>query len=335
MVHVVRGSRLLTPSTAGRPTWVNVRTLVGVTVVATSYFVGYFTAINKAKTWTVKHFEEKGDRQKITENFRTNRAISDQQPDGWHPVHIFHANQWFDEGNRRSNKKFPKGSQAKQDKIVLALTAELHPKKGSSHYFFLDLAANDAELLSNSLLLEKNGWDGLCIEPNPAYWYYLAHRRCTVAAAFVGEDMMPVNVYLGNGIYEGAFGGVVHEEMDNHQLNADQQTKIEKRYTVSLPSLFRKFQVPPVIDYFSLDVEGAEHLIMKDFPFQDYQINILTVERPKEDLKMLFGKNGLVYVMNLTAWGETLWVHKSTIAAGLTTEKVKKIVHDICQKSCY
>jgi len=33
--------------------------------------------------------------------------------------------------------------------------------------FFVDLAACHAIYLSNTYLLEKNGWEGLCIEPNP------------------------------------------------------------------------------------------------------------------------------------------------------------------------
>lgn len=260
------------------------------------------------------------------------------ESDGWHPIHVYHGKPWF-EGKRRNNRKFPKGSQVNQDKIVLALTSELDSREGQQQRYFVDLAANDAELLSNSLLLEKNGWSGLCIEPNPVYWYYLAHRKCAVAAAFVGgvEDMVPVDVHLGEGIYDGAFGGIINEEMDNNEksLTDSKQLTTERRYTVSLHTVFQKFQVPHVIDYLSLDVEGAESLVMKDFPFSEYQINLITIERPKLDLHSLLTANGLVYVMNLTTWGETLWVHNALIASGLTVDKVKGIVNGICGISCY
>ena len=54
-------------------------------------------------------------------------------------------------------------AQVHQDEIVVDLVG----KDG----FFIDLAANDAKELTNTLALERDhGWNGLCIEPNPAYW---------------------------------------------------------------------------------------------------------------------------------------------------------------------
>jgi hypothetical protein len=264
-----------------------------------------------------------------------------EESDGWHPIYVYHGKKWI-EGKKRKRRKFPIGSQAKQDKIVLALTSgemgSSFSKGGSQNnrYYFVDLAANDAELLSNSLLLERNGWEGLCIEPNPVYWYYLAHRRCAVAAAFVGgvEDTVPVDVHLGDGIYNGAFGGIVHNEMDNKNNNP--QLSMERRYTVSLQTVFHKFHVPSVIDYLSLDVEGAEYLVMKDFPFTKYQVNIMTIERPKQELRTLLTENSLVFVMNLTTWGETLWVHNSLLTTGgMTVDLIKGVVSKVCGISCY
>jgi hypothetical protein len=145
-------------------------------------------------------------------------------------------------------------------------------------------------------------------EPNPIYWYRLAHRKCDIAAAFVGgkEDMQPVDVSMTNEEY----GGIVGDKMDNHQ-KARQHT--DKRYTISLKSLFQEFQVPSTIDYMSLDVEGAEELVMEHFPFQLYTIRFMTVERPKPSLQKILKRNGYQFVMMLVYWGETLWVHESVL----------------------
>ena len=63
----------------------------------------------------------------------------------------------------------------------------------SREKFFVDLASNDAVTSSNTLLLEQNNWRGLCIEPNPIYWYRLAsYRTCSVIGAMVGGE--PENV---------------------------------------------------------------------------------------------------------------------------------------------
>ncbi len=217
-----------------------------------------------------------------------------------------------------------------QDEIILTLMAKLDKKATSSSankksppHFFIDLAANDSKYLSNTLRLENNGWEGLCIEPNPIYWYNLAHRSCTVVAAFVGgvEDKVPIQARLDNGV----FGGIVGEAMDNTDEKSAGGT-IVSRYTVSLLSVFQKFNVPDSIDYLSLDVEGAESLVMMDFPFEKYQFKFMTVERPKPELQTLLAANGYLFVGKIIHWGETIWMHNST---ALDLDEVKEIVSGI------
>jgi len=304
------------------------RNLVAAAIV---FLLGYWVGLGQKFTneWGKEAVRIEVIKSKSSSAVEESRISSDSvnESDGWHPIYVYHGNQGL-EGVKGPG--FPTGSQAKQDKIVMALTSDefssLFSTGGKQKRYFVDLAANDAEALSNTLLLEENGWEGLCIEPNPIYWYRLAHRRCAIAAAFVGgvEDAVPVDVHLGDGMGRGAFGGIVDNEMDNK--NKPPSTT-ERRYTVSLPTAFQKFHVPSVIDYFSLDVEGAESLIMKDFPFTKFLINIMTVERPKPDLRTLLTANGLVYVMDLTKWGETLWVHNSSLTkSGITVDLIKEVV---------
>ena len=96
------------------------------------------------------------------------------------------------------------------------------------------------------------------------------------------------------------------------------------RYTAPIMEVLQKFHVPTIIDYLSLDVEGSEYEIMKDFPFESYTIRVMTVERPNRKLKLLLQEKGYVYLAELATWGEYLWAHTST---GLTPEhpKIKKI----------
>eukprot|EP00984_Skeletonema_dohrnii_P025815 scaffold15000_cov143-Skeletonema_dohrnii-CCMP3373.AAC.1 len=236
---------------------------------------------------------------------------------GWHDISVYF-------GDRNSIKEEAK-SQVGQDDIISNLMSLYHrsssskQKKGTirnttteaevpDQMYFVDLAANDAINLSNTFKLEQMGWDGLCIEPNPVYWYRLSHRKCAVAGAFVGgkTDMQQVDVSLSNK----AFGGIIGDKFDNKEEH--EQTK-EKRFTVSIKSLFQKFNVPQRIDYFSLDVEGAEELIMKDFPFDDYTVHFATVERPKPELQKLLKDHDYHFVMQIVNWGETLWVHGSVL----------------------
>ena len=253
-----------------------------------------------------------------------------ERVNGWHPIHVYYGEVELDENPSDSY------SQAKQDEIILTLMAmtlqrdNRTSQEGGGNddndihhtaHFFIDLAANDSKDLSNTLRLENNGWDGLCIEPNPSYWYNLAHRSCTVVAAFVGgvQDKVPVQARFDNG----AYGGIVGETMDNTK---EAGGAIVSRYTVSLLSVFRQFHVPKSIDYLSLDVEGAESLVMMDFPFDMYMFKFMTVERPRPDLVALLEANKYIFVGKIADWGETLWMHNST---ALEVKEVKDVVSGI------
>ena len=128
--------------------------------------------------------------------------------------------------------------------------------------------------------------------------------------------MQQVDVSLSNN----AFGGIIGDEFDNKE---EDKKRKETRFTVSIKSLFKKFNVPRRIDYFSLDVEGAEELIMKDFPFDDYTVHFMTLERPKPELQKLLRDHDYHFVMQLVTWGETLWVHES-ILKDVSLKDVKK-----------
>ena len=240
---------------------------------------------------------------------RSITAVNTDNQDGWHPINVYYG--------EKKGLKVPSDqewfAQVHQDRVLVDLL-------GSGGYF-IDLAANDASEYSNTLSLEKHGWNGLCVEPNPTYWYRLSHRKCTVVGALVGAKHEPVQVS-----FRGVFGGIVGK-MDGKLANRKKEphSKPQDRYTASFLSVLERFSVPASIDYLSLDVEGAEYMIMKEFPFDRYQIKVMTVERPSSELRLLLESNGYMFLKDLAWWGETLWAHRST---GLTPDhpKIKKIV---------
>ena len=202
-------------------------------------------------------------------------------------------------------------SQAKQDLMILSLTGEEDKNKKSRQKYFVDLAANDAQKLSNTLLLEQNGWKGLCIEPNSIYWYHLASvRTCTVIGAFVGgnqeDDGLEIDVELTTGV----MGGIVGEKFDNKKASNTN----EKRNLVSLLTVFQETRVPVIVDYLSLDVEGAESLVLEDFPWKLYNFKFITVERPKVELIEMLHAHGYEKATDITFWGETLWFNKDLVS---------------------
>jgi hypothetical protein len=228
--------------------------------------------------------------------------------DGWSLVHVFYG----DSKHIVDNSAIPRDyfqhvrwfSQARQDEFVAKL---LRYKRNG---YFIDLAANDPVKISNTYALETHfGWTGLCLEPNPVYWAGLSYRTCHTVGAVVGSNtMQEISFKFPN--RAGPKGGIVGKQFDNKQPSKFNEDHL--RFTVTLRDIFRRFGTPRVIDYLSLDVEGAEYFVMDSFPFHDFQFNVLTVERPSDVLSMLLSSNGYVLLKYLKRnSGETIWIHKS------------------------
>lgn len=199
-------------------------------------------------------------------------------------------------------------AQARQDEAIFTL---LHNK---SDGFFVDLAANDAILLSNTYSLEKRGWEGICIEPNDYYWRNLTHFRpnCRIVGAVVGSERnQPIYFYFAAGDHGGIAGG----GFDNGPKFIKDSSLA---YTVTLHEILQRYRASMTddylkttstgkftIDYLSLDVEGAEAFILEGFPLNEYTIHLITVERPKEPLRVLLEAHGFEQILRLSRWGET------------------------------
>jgi hypothetical protein len=210
------------------------------------------------------------------------------------PNAYFHSTKWF--------------SQLRQDLLVSLLL------RGKRDGYFVDLAANDAIRISNTYALETNfGWKGLAIEPNPLYWSGLSFRKCEVVGAVVGNRTGD-ELRFKFSKRAPPKGGLIGSDFDNkggEQSRSSNSNEEQMRFTVSLAQVFERFHTPDVIDYLSLDVEGAEYFIMESFPFQRYKFNLLTVERADDRLCDLLSKHGYVRLKQLKRWGETIWMHTS------------------------
>ena len=255
--------------------------------------------------------------------FKSSNTIRTNLPaalitEGWHPIHVNHGHrnliteeipEWWKLASIPQNKRGDEWfGQHGQDVAI----AKFFNFKCNS--FFVDLAANDAVWASNTFALESNfDWKGICIEPNPFYWFRLSFRKCHAVGAFVGEkNLDEVNVKLGFSKVTGPYSGIVGDKFDSKSVKNDES---QRRYTASLKHIFEVFHAPKVIDYISLDVEGAEDFIMTGFPFDEYQFLTMSVERPKEELRKLLEKNGMRHVMDFKR-GDTLWAHESVYKKG-------------------
>ena len=89
--------------------------------------------------------------------------------------------------------------------------------------------------------------------------------------------------------------GIIGFDRDGYGPDDSNSRKTKVR-TVSLAKLFRDFSVPSVIDYLSLDIEGAEAYVFSTFPWDEYTFLTLTVERPAKVLRESLKKHGYTYL---------------------------------------
>lgn len=152
--------------------------------------------------------------------------------------------------------------------------------------FFLDSGAADGVQGSNTLLLEASfGWNGICVEPNATFFGALVkNRRCScVNCCLYDRDGAVDFLETANWL-----GGIVNEYHPAHLQHAKATFQVPEdasgrplvvqKAACTVRSVLHDCAAPPVIDYWSLDTEGSEFAILKSFPFDEYEVRVLTVE---------------------------------------------------------
>lgn len=176
-------------------------------------------------------------------------------------------------------------SQYNQDKWVLSI---LNKRKDG---FFLDLASGDGIDISNTFLLEKNfNWKGICIEANDNLFKKLKiNRNCICDNSCIDNKIHNIKFSTNKTIELSS--GIIERGMDN-----ENQSDYVIKKTNTIKNILNKYDCPRVIDYFSLDVEGAEENIITSFPFKDYKFLTMSVERPSNKSKEILKQNGYIRV---------------------------------------
>lgn len=179
----------------------------------------------------------------------------------------------IDSATFKENLKNRATSQLGQELWVLE---RMDYKRGG---FFVEFGATDGVMLSNTYMLEKEfGWTGLCAEPNPQYYEKLVRNRsCIVSQDCIsGHTGEKVEFLLAE-----EYGGIV-DHLDNHNKARRKGFQDLGKYiqlsTISLNDYLKKNNALTTIDYLSIDTEGSEYEILRNFSFNHFKVNLITVE---------------------------------------------------------
>lgn len=198
-------------------------------------------------------------------------------------------------------------AQLGQDLWVLARSGH---KRGG---FFVEFGATDGVRLSNTWLLEqRHGWQGICIEPNPRMFTRLqANRRCTTASLCIGARSGETVRFVLAEEYGGRVDDMAADmHGDKRAAYAADPANVVSFETVSLHDALTQLGAPRDIDYLSIDTEGSEYDILAAFPFDRWNIRLITVEHNfsamREKIRALLEPLG--YVRTEAQWDD--WYEK-------------------------
>jgi FkbM family methyltransferase len=194
---------------------------------------------------------------------------------GWRPVvdrwHLQKRNyDWFDQ---TAAGKEGYHSQWGQDKWAVENIFK-HRRGG----FFVDIGAYNGVDISNTYYFEqKLGWSGICVEPSPKLFSELTqNRKCTcvqgcVAASDGEVEFLQVEDDETLNSLASALAETHDARVDSHRIN-----KL-KLPGFRLDTLLRNHKVQKA-DFVSIDTEGSEMEILRNFEWGSFEIGVLCVE---------------------------------------------------------
>jgi hypothetical protein len=154
--------------------------------------------------------------------------------------------------------------------------------------------------LSNTFFFDKClGWAGLCVEPTPDYWPELQkHRGCTLIKECISNENR--SVFMSR-------SGV------NSKLTGNGGYRRHRVQCNTLRHMLDRVGQRDV-DFWSLDVEGHESVVMHQYEPSDVHVSTMLIEdggQPPRAFDYLMNKKGFVKFYQLL--GDAVYVSRSSL----------------------
>ena len=168
--------------------------------------------------------------------------------------------------------------------------------------------------LSNTYTLEKKfKWKGVICEPdNRLHANILVKRKCFLETKPVGNSHNKNIYFFFKGLYDS-------------YSSSSYSPAAKKLKSISLNSLIKKYQLGKNIDYISIDTEGSELDIIKNFNFNKYNVKIFTIEhnfkkKIREDIYKILKKNNYQRVFKYISYMDDWYIKKNYHKFNLESE---------------
>ncbi len=160
-----------------------------------------------------------------------------------------------------------------EDRLLESLLKSLITYNG----FYVEVGSNEPRFISNTFLLYRRGWRGICIDPNEEL--IGKHRRIRprdrAVCAFVAHETQPLNfIQLSNNVLSTADPQYVPQFLAaGQQIVGTRQ--VQPR---SLTSILVAEQAPAQFDLLAVDAEEFDLSVLQSLDFQRFRPRLVMVE---------------------------------------------------------
>lgn len=187
--------------------------------------------------------------------------------------------------------------------LYTAIFGERWHMKRKGRPAYLDIAASHAKRWSSSWFFDRcMGWDGVCAQPNHAYWSELStERTCRLINTCLSDRVRKINFS-----YTAAFSGVVAELTDGQRVGVDgalheNPAHFGKHFkgiaeitcsTLAREMVKRDGMAISHFDFMRLDVEGYEFPVLRGIDWNRTKIDVIVTENRREGVRQYLNDLG-------------------------------------------
>lgn len=210
--------------------------------------------------------------------------------------------------------------------------------------FYLDVGCHDGIDISNTYLLDKTGWKGLCIDPFPRN-FETRTAQVVKAVVYSSDDH---EIEFDYSIEDPGCSGI-DSELGVHRDRLFSTTTIQKHKfkTRTLESILTEYNAPRKIEYLNMDIEGAEYEALRVFPFDKWSFKMMSIEHNYEEpkrtqIRQLLESKGyrLAHSVHVDDWYVNPNWLKPKVIVSLTSipsrfKNLPMIVNSLSQQMCH
>ena len=142
--------------------------------------------------------------------------------------------------------------------------------------FFVDVGSGHGTIGSNTVMLERRGWKGICIDPFPVH---MEGRTCEMFKEVVfSEPGKEMTFRAAKGL------AGLEDTLGKWNITAMRAPAVQFT-TTTLESILVRGNAPPFVHFVSLDIEGAEYEALKGFPLDRVRVGAWVIEHNFEEPK--------------------------------------------------